>query len=150
MSYIHKHLARRDFLRRTALATAWAGTPFAANLAAIGAAAAQTAGDHKALVCIFLHGGNDNSNTIVPVESSAYSRYLSARPAIAPSGPSSPVPPSTTAPSARPARAASAPRARRARRLTTPPVPTPQSPPPPWAPARSPRWPSPPCRRRPS
>ena len=25
MSYIHKHLARRDFLRRTALATAWAG-----------------------------------------------------------------------------------------------------------------------------
>ena len=83
MSYIHKHLARRDFLRRTALATAWAGTPFAANLAAIGAAAAQTAGDHKALVCIFLHGGNDNSNTIVPVESSAYSRYLSARPAIA-------------------------------------------------------------------
>lgn len=83
MTSIHKHLARREFLRRAALTTAWAGTPFAANLAAIGAAAAQTAGDHKALVCIFLHGGNDNSNTVVPFESNAYAAYQAARPAIA-------------------------------------------------------------------
>ena len=33
---------------------------------AAGAASAQTAGEHKALVCIFLAGGNDHANTVVP------------------------------------------------------------------------------------
>ena len=83
MTYLHKHVGRREFLRRTAMTTALAGTPFAANLAAIGAAAAQTAGDYKALVCVFLHGGNDNSNTVIPFETSAYNAYQTARPAIA-------------------------------------------------------------------
>jgi uncharacterized protein (DUF1501 family) len=83
MTYLHKHLARRDFLRRAALTTAYAGTPFAATLGTIGEVAAQTATDYKALVCIFLFGGNDQSNTIVPVENTAYARYQAARPAIA-------------------------------------------------------------------
>jgi uncharacterized protein (DUF1501 family) len=83
MTYLHKQLARRDFLRRTALATAYAGTPFAATLGTIGEVAAQTATDYKALVCIFLFGGNDQSNTIIPVENGAYGSYQSARPAIA-------------------------------------------------------------------
>ncbi len=83
MTYLHKQLARRDFLRRAALTTAYAGTPFAATLGTMGEVAAQTATDYKALVCIFLFGGNDQSNTIVPVESAAYARYQAARPAIA-------------------------------------------------------------------
>lgn len=83
MTYLHKQLARRDFLRRTALATAYAGTPFAATLGTIGEVAAQTATDYKALVCIFLFGGNDQSNTIVPHENTAYAKYQAARPAIA-------------------------------------------------------------------
>ncbi|MBP8271103.1 MAG: DUF1501 domain-containing protein [Sphaerotilus sp.] len=83
MTYLHKHLARRDFLRRAALTTAYAGTPFAATLGTMGEVAAQTATDYKALVCIFLFGGNDQSNTIVPVENTAYARYQAARPAIA-------------------------------------------------------------------
>ena len=83
MTYLHKQLARREFLRRTALATAYAGTPFAATLGTIGEVAAQTATDYKALVCIFLFGGNDQSNTVVPYENAAYAKYQAARPAIA-------------------------------------------------------------------
>jgi uncharacterized protein (DUF1501 family) len=83
MTYLHKHLARRDFLRRAALTTAYAGTPFAATLGTMGEVAAQTATDYKALVCIFLFGGNDQSNTVVPFENAAYARYQAARPAIA-------------------------------------------------------------------
>jgi uncharacterized protein (DUF1501 family) len=83
MTYLHKQLARRAFLRRAALTTAYAGTPFAATLATMGDVAAQTATDYKALVCIFMFGGNDQSNTIVPIENGAYGSYQSARPAIA-------------------------------------------------------------------
>lgn len=45
--------------------------------------AADAADDYKALVCIFLFGGNDQSNTIVPTGSSAYAAYKSARPSLA-------------------------------------------------------------------
>lgn len=83
MTYIHRSLSRRDFLRRSAHLTALAGTPFAANLMAVGAASAQTAGDHKALVCIFLAGGNDQSNTVVPRSGTAYNNYQQSRPTLA-------------------------------------------------------------------
>lgn len=83
MTYLHKQLARRDFLRRAALTTAYAGTPFAATLATLGDVAAQTATDYKALVCIFMFGGNDQSNTVIPYENAAYAAYQVARPAIA-------------------------------------------------------------------
>ena len=83
MTYLHKQLARRDFLRRAALTTAYAGTPFAATLATLGDVAAQTATDYKALVCIFMFGGNDQSNTVIPYDNAAYAAYQAARPAIA-------------------------------------------------------------------
>ena len=83
MTYLHKQLARRDFLRRAALTTAYAGTPFAATLATLGDVAAQTATDYKALVCIFMFGGNDQSNTVIPCDNAAYAAYQAARPAIA-------------------------------------------------------------------
>ena len=38
---------------------------------------------YKAVVCIFLFGGNDQSNTIVPTGSAAYSAYRTARPTLA-------------------------------------------------------------------
>jgi uncharacterized protein (DUF1501 family) len=40
---------------------------------------AQAAGDYKALVCVFLFGGNDGHNTLVPLEATAYAEYLAAR-----------------------------------------------------------------------
>jgi uncharacterized protein (DUF1501 family) len=39
---------------------------------------AQT-GDYKALVCIFLEGGNDNWNTVVPLETNAFNTYRTNR-----------------------------------------------------------------------
>lgn len=83
MTYIHRSLARRDFLRQASRLSAFAGTPFAMNLLAAGAASAQTAGDHKALVCIFLAGGNDQSNTVVPRSGAGYTSYQQARPTLA-------------------------------------------------------------------
>lgn len=83
MTYIHRSLARREFLRQATRLSALAGTPFAMNLMATGAASAQSAGDHKALVCIFLAGGNDQSNTVVPSSGSGYNTYQQARPSLA-------------------------------------------------------------------
>jgi uncharacterized protein (DUF1501 family) len=36
-------------------------------------------GDHKALVCLFLFGGNDGNNTLVPYDTTAYNAYAAAR-----------------------------------------------------------------------
>jgi uncharacterized protein (DUF1501 family) len=71
---------RREFLRRAAaLGVTGAAAPFALNLAAMGEAAAQSASDYKALVCVFLFGANDNGNTVVPYDASGYNNYARLR-----------------------------------------------------------------------
>ncbi|MBT2300931.1 DUF1501 domain-containing protein [Variovorax paradoxus] len=72
---------RRAFLRRSGqLAMAGTALPFALNLAAIGEAAAQAAGDdYKALVCVFLFGGNDYANTVVTYDDPSYNAYSTIR-----------------------------------------------------------------------
>lgn len=76
--------SRRAFLRRgTALSLAAGAAPWALSLAAMGEAAAQTAGDYKALVCVFLYGGNDYANTVVPYDQASYDAYRNLRPNIA-------------------------------------------------------------------
>ncbi len=76
--------SRRNFLSWSArMAALGAGAPFALNLAALGAASAQTANDYKALVCIFLYGGNDNHNTVIPYDQASYTGYQQARGSIA-------------------------------------------------------------------
>lgn len=79
MSHIHHHASRREFMRRTAALGALGGSAFAANLAAFGSAAAQSATGYKALVCVFLNGGNDNANTLVPRNTAEYTPYAVAR-----------------------------------------------------------------------
>jgi uncharacterized protein (DUF1501 family) len=76
---------RREFLRRgAALSLAGAAGPWALNLAALGEAAAATAPtDYKALVCVFLYGGNDHGNTLVPYDASNYAAYRGLRSSIA-------------------------------------------------------------------
>ncbi|HVL59626.1 MAG TPA: hypothetical protein VM491_24300, partial [Burkholderiaceae bacterium] len=75
--------SRRTFLRTASLigaATGAAGSGFALNLACIGAAAAQSApSDYKALVCVFLFGGNDAANTVLATDADSWSAYLAAR-----------------------------------------------------------------------
>ena len=60
----HADAGRRAFLLRACALAAGAAAPLAANLAALGAAAAHEApaGSYKALVCVFLYGGNDPYN----------------------------------------------------------------------------------------
>lgn len=71
---------RRAFLRRTTqLGLAGTALPFALNLAAIGEAAAFTATDYKALVCVFLNGGNDYANTVITYDDDSYNRYSAIR-----------------------------------------------------------------------
>jgi uncharacterized protein (DUF1501 family) len=62
-------LDRRSFIRYASLAAA--GN--AAGLRPFGAlnALAATASDYKALVCIFMYGGNDSNNMLVPLNTSA-------------------------------------------------------------------------------
>ncbi len=70
--------SRRDFLRRSSqLALSGTALPFVMNLAAIGEAAAfnSTAGDYKALVCVFLFGGNDYANTVITYDDASYDKY---------------------------------------------------------------------------
>ncbi|HJX29303.1 MAG TPA: hypothetical protein VJ885_15445, partial [Thermoanaerobaculia bacterium] len=71
-------LTRRRFLRSVCTAvgmTSLASTVF--DLRRI-AAAAPLAGDYKALVCIFLYGGNDSNSLLVP-RGTGYADYAAAR-----------------------------------------------------------------------
>ncbi len=73
--------SRRAFLRRAGqLAFTGAALPTAINLAALGEAAAFNAGsDYKALVCVFLYGGNDYGNTLIPFDNANYAAYQTIR-----------------------------------------------------------------------
>lgn len=76
--------SRRAFLKRSSmLAVAGAAAPWALNLAAMSEAAAATATDYKALVCVFLYGGNDYGNTLVPYDATRYAAYQGMRPTLA-------------------------------------------------------------------
>ncbi len=72
--------SRRAFLRRSGqLALSGTALPFALNLAAMGEAAAFDATDYKALVCVFLYGGNDYANTVVTYDDPSYNSYSAIR-----------------------------------------------------------------------
>ena len=76
--------SRREFLKRSsALSVAGAAAPWALNLAVIGEASAQTANDYKAMVCVFMYGGNDNGNTVVPYDAASHAEYSAQRLALA-------------------------------------------------------------------
>ena len=76
--------SRRPFLGRSAPpAMAGGAAPFVTQLAAIGEASAAVATDYKALVCVFLYGGNDYANTLPPYDMASYTLYTNARPGLA-------------------------------------------------------------------
>ncbi|MBY0421939.1 MAG: DUF1501 domain-containing protein [Parvularculaceae bacterium] len=79
-----KDVSRRAFLKRaSAVSLAGSAAPFVLDLAAIGEASAATASDYKALVCVFLFGGNDYANTLVPYDASRYAVYAAQRSGLA-------------------------------------------------------------------
>ncbi len=49
-------------------------------------ALAQSGPDYRALVCVFLFGGNDSNNTVIPMDDTNYKAYTSIRGSLALSG----------------------------------------------------------------
>src|SRR5580692_454162 len=49
-------------------------------------ALAQSGPDYRALVCVFLYGGNDSNNTVIPMDDTNYKAYQSIRGSLALSG----------------------------------------------------------------
>ena len=88
--------SRRQFLRAASGLAATAGhaiprlgAPWATSLAGMAALAAQssnaadTSGSYKALVCLFMNGGSDSHNWVVPIDATGYAAYSAARPELA-------------------------------------------------------------------
>lgn len=84
---------RRKFLRRSISSALGGVAAFSAfgNMQLLAAAANANANankggipnDYKALVCVFLEGGNDAVNTIVPHDTAHHAIYSASRPAVA-------------------------------------------------------------------
>jgi uncharacterized protein (DUF1501 family) len=75
-------LTRREFIRRAACAAVGTAAMTSAirDLRFMNAAVAQTnVNDYKALICIFLAGGNDSNNWILPTVTSEYNNYAAIR-----------------------------------------------------------------------
>ena len=75
-----ERLARRSFLQRTGRLAGALGLGGAGVLAGLRPAHAA---DYKALVCVFLYGGNDGLNTVVPTDATRHAQYAAARPGLA-------------------------------------------------------------------
>ncbi len=75
--------SRREFLRRSAVvAGAGFAAPWALDLAGL-AQAAPSGNDYRALVCLFMYGGNDHYDTFIPNDPASYAAYAAARTGIA-------------------------------------------------------------------
>jgi len=69
---------RRDFLRTSACALG--GMALAStmdNFGVVHALTPQAATDYRALVCVFMNGGNDGNNTVVSLDQ--FNSYQTAR-----------------------------------------------------------------------
>jgi uncharacterized protein (DUF1501 family) len=77
----HDH-TRRQFLRTASFASmaGISASPFLIGLNSMAAMAQSTgATDYKALVCIFLQGGNDGHGTVIATDSDSYAAFAAAR-----------------------------------------------------------------------
>ena len=70
---------RREFVRRSCCTAAALGVASSFSRFGLVNALAQTPGDFRALVCIFLFGGNDANNLLVPMDPAGYANYLNIR-----------------------------------------------------------------------
>ena len=73
--------SRRDFLRHAGGLSAGGLAARLAPWAALagGPAAAQSASDYKALVCVFLYGGLDGNSVVIPYDTAGYGQYAAVR-----------------------------------------------------------------------
>ena len=75
------NMNRRKFLRAGAATSFLAGSGVLSTLASGKAFAANTSG-YKALVCIFLKGGMDHADTIIPVDVASHDQLRNVRPGL--------------------------------------------------------------------
>jgi uncharacterized protein (DUF1501 family) len=68
---------RRSFIKYASLAAA--GNALGLRPFGTLNALAQSSSDYKALVCVFLFGGNDANNTLIPFDTTGYANYASVR-----------------------------------------------------------------------
>ena len=71
--------SRRDFLRLGCRTLSTIGAAAAFGQAGLMTARAQSSGDYKAIVCIFLFGGNDANNLLIPNDTATYANYQKIR-----------------------------------------------------------------------
>lgn len=74
--------SRRAFLRHAATYSSMGvAAPLGLNLSAITQAAAQSSGTsgYRAIVCLFMNGGNDAFNTVLPTDTTSWGHYVSQR-----------------------------------------------------------------------
>lgn len=86
----HKHKGRRKFIKQSGCAAMASTSLFstlinmrAAGAAAMNNSAVTSSNDYKALVCIFLGGGNDSYNMLIPTSTGEYADYTTIRKEIA-------------------------------------------------------------------
>ena len=75
--------SRREFLKKTCCSAAVGFTAASFSRFGLMNAMAQATQGYKALVCIFLFGGNDGNNLIVPLSPSEFAAYQTSRAGLA-------------------------------------------------------------------
>src|SRR5262249_53251680 len=76
---VNMMLSRREFLRRSGCSTLSVAA-LASGIDRFGLVQAFAQGtSYRALVCIFLGGGNDGNNMVVPLDAAGYASYASVR-----------------------------------------------------------------------
>jgi uncharacterized protein (DUF1501 family) len=76
------NLSRRSFLRTASMASmaGLSASPFLLELNSMAAMAQQSnPSDYRALVCVFLQGGNDGHGTVIATDPGSFSAYTAAR-----------------------------------------------------------------------
>jgi len=73
--------SRREFLKTGAACSFGAAAGFANDLMRFNAFAADTSG-YRALVCVFLFGGMDGHDTVIPYDTTSYNQYADIRRAL--------------------------------------------------------------------
>jgi len=73
----HNRVSRRQWIQTLG------GTALIAGLGRMNLLAQTTPPDYKALVCVFLSGGNDGHNTVVPLTQAEFNAYRAARGSLA-------------------------------------------------------------------
>jgi uncharacterized protein (DUF1501 family) len=74
--------SRRDFIRTALSLGTFSATSGFSRLGLLNALT-QPSGSYRALVCVFLYGGNDSNNLLVPLDPTAYASYKAIRAGLA-------------------------------------------------------------------